>query len=140
GARLGILKVPATVLVTSRSFWPVATFVTIIVVPEIAPPFWSTTVPVIAPVAPACASSPAGTRSANNTPTKTVIHFVILIALPKIGFSFCDEHIQVPSADRSICDLDFWQGDEYPEKFREPPLQWESRGAKRFPQIKFIRS
>src|SRR5215470_4728073 len=107
--------------------------------PGIAPPFWSTTVPVIAPVAPACDRAPAGTRSTtDHRPTKTVIHFFILTGPPQMGFSFCDEHIQAPSADRSIFELDFCQGAESPEKFRKPPLQWESREVKKFPQIKFI--
>src|SRR5260370_42102297 len=62
---------------------------TTIIAPEIVPPFWSTTAPVIAPVAPACARRPAGKRIAiDNTPRKTTIHFFIL---PIPLFVICSE-------------------------------------------------
>ena len=49
------------------------------VAPEIAPPFGSSTVPVMAPVAPACAHRPAGIKHAiDNTARKAGIHFFIL--------------------------------------------------------------
>src|SRR6266850_616019 len=93
GGRLGTLNVPAPVLTTSRSFWPVTTFVTTMVAPGIAPPFGSNTVPVIAPVAPACARRPAGVRSAiDNTPTKTAIHFVILTYPQNLDFAVSTLH------------------------------------------------
>ncbi len=93
GNRLGTLNVPAPVVTTSLTFWPVTMFVTTIVAPAIAPPFGSNTVPVIAPVAPACARRPAGVRSAiDNTPKKTAIHFVILTYPQDFDFAVSTLH------------------------------------------------
>src|SRR5260370_455885 len=87
------------------------------VAPEIAPPFWSDTVPVIAPVAPAWARRPAGIRSAiNDTPRKTAIHFFILPIPP---FKFFDKQHFGP---RELVS-DISPGDEpHPVRCRLPTL------------------